>query len=131
MMRHTWSCDVIEVLLQAGATPLACCDAGKTAMHDLCWSMNCEDEADGAVRCIRAMTMLAEWRSPDAAHVNVTGPNDMSGDVLMLMQDRLQTTPLEYLQAKCWRTWNQHIHAQQPFWWPMPHEHDDTMDVAV
>ena len=63
MMRHEWACEMIEVLLQAGATPLACCDAGKTAMHDLCWYMNSEEGA-GVVRCIQAMIMLAEWRCP-------------------------------------------------------------------
>ena len=64
-MRNPSAVDVVRVLLEAGATPLACCDSGKTVLHDLCWCINCEDE-DGVQRTLQALALILEWRQQPA-----------------------------------------------------------------
>merc|ERR1712046_412223 len=110
MLRHAWSVEMVQILLAAGATPLACCDAGKTALHDLCWCAEGEGH-EGVQRAIEVLKLLAEWRSPH---------DGVPGNSMLLCQDRFRATPLEYLKSRSWPSWNACITAMQKVWWPDP-----------
>lgn len=87
---------LVRHLLEAGADPLVCCDAGKNVLHDLIW---CAVPGDKSA----APAVAKATREVFASILKAAGREGMLA--LLLCQERHHTTPCEYFTAAhtCWK----------------------------
>jgi ankyrin repeat protein len=88
---------VIRFLVDSGADLCVCCDAGKTAFHDLLWMLN-------TVEQFPVVELLMKNSGPLRN--------------LLLVEDQHGFTPLDYLPKEMWHEFNKFLTANADQFWP-------------
>lgn len=86
----------VSLLLEFGATARCADDCGKTPMHDLCWMGSVHTDGTEAI----AVLLLSRDQS------------------MLLAQDRLGFTPLDYLRPSQEALWRELLQAYSDTFWP-------------
>jgi len=88
----------VQLLLDAGADPLVCCDSGKNVIHDLIWSA-VPDEVEEEAAVMERSSKIFESVLRSAGRAGMLS--------LLLCADRHGTTPCEYFKTEKHTNWQE------------------------